>query len=94
MDDESIPIQEALIRGVNWAPDSCDEEDDYEPIHRSTLCSRLIAPPPLMDHEDILVQESLIHGTIWAPDSCDEEDLADAGEEEMIGMSKSSINMQ
>ena len=27
----SIPVQETLVHGVNWAPDSCDEDDDCEP---------------------------------------------------------------
>jgi hypothetical protein len=30
MENQRVPIQEEFVRGVNWAPDSCDEEDDYD----------------------------------------------------------------
>jgi len=53
MDDESIPVEEALILGVNWVPDSSDEKDDYKPVRCSTLHSCPVALP-LMDHEEDL----------------------------------------
>ena len=30
MEHQRVPVQEEFVREVNWAPDSCEEEDDYD----------------------------------------------------------------
>jgi hypothetical protein len=74
-------VPEKLVRGVNWAPDSCDEEeeDQQESLVPEKLVRGVNWVPDSCDEEEEDQRESqvpdkLVHGVNWAPDLCNEEE--------------------